>query len=689
MVMGFGVLAVLVTWPLATNFGTDIAGGGTGGDASGYVWDFWYNAEHGLVLWGVSTHEIVSAPFGRVLPGSANATLLVTLGPAWVVTNLASPIAAYNVAALGGLALSGAAMYLLVRWLGLGVAPAIWAGLSFTLFPYELFRSAGHVPLAHLECFPLMLMASIHWAGRPSIRRALLLSAAVAFGWLTNPYYGLMCTIIAAVAVTVTAGAAWRRAGFREAARRAVEPAIALFVLVGLPLLALQASSREAADLAFRRDSFELEIYGARLTDYVRPAVSNPLWSDILGDPFASPMGERTNYLGAVTIVLALVGLAAALRWRAELSSRARIAAGIGVPTAAILIWFSLASPTRWFGVAIDMPSALIFEFTPFLRAFARFAPGVMAVAVALGAIGLWWLVRRRDQVGKLSIIVAILLTTVIELPVSLPIGSGQPAPVVGRAPADVPTWAWLREHDRDALVFELPGRADVPIERYYMYGQLEHGHRILNGNLLPGQLGYDVVNQVGLSTWPNTARWLSALGVDLVTINPWAYARAGLPSPDPRRPPPGFAVTEAFPDGSAVWRVTAAAAAAMPVFRRQGWWVQEFRSDGRIWRWMDDQGHITVVAAQPGIYRMSFRVRPLDPATPVPLQITGPDGAITRAVVRGEEQALDVTVRLTQSRGEVVIGNLGPPARQPSPLDTRLVSVMVSEPVLTRIGGS
>ncbi len=35
-----------------------------------------------------------------------------------------------------------------------------------------------------------------------------------------------------------------------------------------------------------------------------------------------------------------------------------------------------------------------------------------------------------------------------------------------------------------------MPGRANEQIERYFMYGQLVHGHPILNGNLFPGQLG-------------------------------------------------------------------------------------------------------------------------------------------------------------------------------------------------------
>ncbi len=63
------------------------------------------------------------------------------------------------------------------------------------------------------------------------------------------------------------------------------------------------------------------------------------------------------------------------------------------------------------------MPASLVFDVLPFLRAFARFAPAVMAVAVvprgrrALGAH------PTAQRVARMSIIVAVLMVTAIELP--------------------------------------------------------------------------------------------------------------------------------------------------------------------------------------------------------------------------------------------------------------------------------
>ena len=71
--------------------------------------------------------------------------------------------------------------------------------MSFVLFPQELLRATGHLPLVQLECFPLMIMAGLFWIDRPGWRRAILMALALAFAWLSNPYYGLMCAVMVGV----------------------------------------------------------------------------------------------------------------------------------------------------------------------------------------------------------------------------------------------------------------------------------------------------------------------------------------------------------------------------------------------------------------------------------------------------------------------------------------------------------
>jgi hypothetical protein len=684
VLVGFGALAVIITWPIAADFSTRITGLGGGGDASGYVWDYWNLATNGFSLWGGQIQENVSAPFGRAYPG-LNTTLLVSSLPGWLVAEAANPVAAYNVVALSGLALSGAAMYLLVRWLRLGVGPAIWAGVSFVLFPFELLRVQGHVPFAQLACFPLMIMAGLYWLERPGWRRAALLALGWLFSWLSNPYFGVMCGLMLAVFLAWGFIGSLRRASLRAALARVGEVAATASLIVVVPFLALFLSSRSAIEDSLTRDPIELVLYGARLDDYVRPPGSTPLWGEVFGSPFASPGGERLAYVGLGTLVLALIGGGAALlRRRVEMDPRRRAAALVCLSMVPVLLVFSLASPQTILGAELRFPSELIFDALPFFRGFARFVAAIMAALVVAGAVGLWMLVRRRGELVRVSVVVTAIMVAALDLSAPLPIASAEPVTVNGLRPEQVPTWAWLRDRPTDEIVFEMPGAPNELLERYFMYGQIVHGHPITNGNLFPGQIGHDFQKLTADPRRPNTAPWLASAGIDLLTISPWAYAIAGQAAPDPRTPPPGFALERTFADGSAVWRVTAAPADGVPIFRSETWYEPDYGDDGRLWRWMADEGRITAAVREPGRYRATFRAVGL-PGAAYPLEIVAPDGSRRRVVVSGERD-VSLEFAIPERTGEIVIRNLGPPARLISPGDQRIASLRMSEWELSRV---
>ena len=126
-----GLIAVILTWPLAANFDTIIAGGGSAGDNTGYIWDLWSNSHYGIDLWGAGLQDHVGLPFGRTVIGGGNLLLFFYNVPGAILGTFLPTIAAYNVMVLAGMALTGASMYLLVRWLGLGIGPAAWAGMAF------------------------------------------------------------------------------------------------------------------------------------------------------------------------------------------------------------------------------------------------------------------------------------------------------------------------------------------------------------------------------------------------------------------------------------------------------------------------------------------------------------------------------------------------------------------------------
>ena len=678
VVLGFLVMAIVVTWPVFLHAESIVTGGGYGGDQVGYIWDYWYLGEFGTKLWGAGVQHEISAPFGREYAGGISATILTTLIPAWLAVKIAGPLFAYNVVVISGLTLSAASMYLLVRWLGLGVAAAIWSGAAFMLFPYEQIRATGHLVLAHLECLPILLMACLWWIERPSWRRAIALAGGFGFCAVTNPYYGLMGGVVVAVFLIAAVVRLWRSGGLGVAARRVGEALAAVVVIVLLPIWALFASSSGAIESTIERSRFELDAYGARITDYVLPPAAG-IWHALLGTfSWSNPGGERMNFVGWVTIILAIVALVLGWRLRRRLSGRQRLLLIIGPPLVLVLMWFSLALPTHWFGVEIPVPSDWIFDSFPYLRGYARFVAPVMCVLLAMGATGLWLLMRGRSVTTRLSIVSTALILLFLDLAPTVPLRSAEPV-LLGSPPGDeLPTWVWLKGHEPGAIVFEMPGMPNELVERYYQWGQITHRHPITNGNSVRGQLGPDFQLENAAPSYPGTPQNLSSLGIDLVTIEPFGYTLIGQPTPDIRHPPPGFVVVRTFKDGSAIWRVTAAPAQAVAVRRNDWWWAPELEI-GAVWRWMKDEAKVTIVPhdGRTGVYRATFRARGELPRVVYTLAIRSPDGFVDRVRVGPQpEKRITATIHVTDPRTDVYIRNEGPSARQKSPIDPRIVSV-------------
>ncbi len=126
-------------------------------------------------------------------------------------------------------------------------------------------------------------------------------------------------------------------------------------------------------------------------------------------------------------------------------------------------------------------------------------------------------------------------------------------------------------------------------------------------------------------------------------------------------RPAAGLRAERTFADGSAVWRVTAPPADAVPVFRRQGWAAPGVppRTGGCGAGWTT-RATSPSSRAEPGRLPDVLRVRGLDLAAPYPLEVDGPrrrrDSRSWCAASAGGRHRTD-----PGERGEVVIRNLGP----------------------------
>lgn len=691
VIAGFALMAIAVTWPVVLHMTTRIPGGGYGGDPVGYLWDIYYAAAHGLNLVGTATQDTVTADFGRPVVASTNMNQILTLGPAWVVAELWSPVAGMNVGALLGLTLSSASMYLLIRWMRLGYAVAIWAGVAYMLFPYHLAKTAAHLPLTQLAAFPLVLLTGLRWIERPTWRRAALLAGALGVGWLSHPYYGVMASAMVAALVAYGLVRQLRVEGAAPAAASVGRVAATAFGLVGIPLAVLFVTSRSGVDSAYERSVVELDVYGARIGDYLVPDPGNSLMRALIGDArwaeHASAGGERVAYLGWVTLALVAVAAILGVRRRRSLPPRWRLALLSAVPTAAALVLLSLASPVRLLGVEFPGLSRIVFEVLPYIRAFARFSAPVMAVALLVGAIGLRLLVRGRSRPLRAVVIGSAIVLSAIELPPGFPVPSDVPVRIDG-VPADrLPAWQWLRDADPGSVVLEAPafaGTQGEAMDRIYMYGQLVHGHPTANGGLNETSIGADFGDMLGDPRLPRAATRYAAAGVEYVVVSGWSFRRRGLETPALAAPPPGFAVERVFAD-SAVWRVTAAPADGLAVFRRSEWWVPEL-VDGTVWRWMRDTGRMRVVTPEAGRYRFAFSVRGFREA-PYRVRIDIPGSRPVEVTVTREPRTLLIAVDLPAGTTDVRLTRIGgPPARQISAVDLRVVSVQVSDPIVRRV---
>ena len=124
---------------------------------------------------------------------------------------------AYNLLLLSGFALSGAAMFLLVRSLTQHTGAALVAGFVFAFLPYRYMHYA-HLELQMAQWMPLCLWAFHRTVAEGRIRDGLLTGLFLALQTLSSFYYGIFfATYLIPVGIALVIGA--RRANHSRAPR--------------------------------------------------------------------------------------------------------------------------------------------------------------------------------------------------------------------------------------------------------------------------------------------------------------------------------------------------------------------------------------------------------------------------------------------------------------------------------------
>jgi hypothetical protein len=418
VLLGYILLSILITWPLALHITTALPGEGT--DSWQYLWNFWWFDQalfHGQPLYFTTAQYY---PTGTSL-------LFHTLSPLNSLIGLPARalggyLAAYNLIVLLSTVLSGYGTFLLALEVLRPREPdpgaqaqesnsrvthhasflaAFVAGTVFALAPYRSVHLLGHLSLVSTETLPFFALFAWRTVRRPGWKPALGMAltwlAAMLIDWYYPLYMGLLAVFFLAWALGETL---LKRRTWQEWSRAALTLAAAflLATMVLSPLLVPMLRQSRQATYLEEPLSFSTTM-GADLASFVLPGPLHPLWGPFFSrwtDPFADGnTAEGIVYVGLVALVLAVWGL-----WRSWRAGRmwAAVAGVFG------LLAMGPYLKVLNYRTGIPLPYLLL-SYLPivrFTRVPSRYVVWVqlaLAVLVGLGVMAIWeW--RKRPRAG-------------------------------------------------------------------------------------------------------------------------------------------------------------------------------------------------------------------------------------------------------------------------------------------------
>jgi O-antigen/teichoic acid export membrane protein len=602
VLLGTTTFVCVLFWPIVRHLRSTIVGD-PGSDATATVASFWETQhEGGYHLLGVTHHTLTNAPFGWDSTNALNMQTLLAYYPTYLVGHVVGSIAAFNLISLAGYVLSGATMYLLVRYLGCTSLVAAWAALAYIVFPWHLAR-IEHASLLHLEVLALLIVALVAATRRPSWLRFALVGAANLACWLMSGYFGPMAAVTT-VAFTIGAALASNRRRGLLLVLGSTGWAFGAAAIFGIAAFA--SGTNTGAGLS--RAVGDLSIYGIRPSELVIPAARNLLlggrvdsfWNTHL---HGANRTETTNYLGLLTLALALSWVVIAVRRRRKIGLDERtVTAGL-VAAFVVGLAFAVPSPILLFGHEVPTPSRLLWEIVPAFRVPSRWDPLLMTALVPLAALGLQAIYRavmqrRHSWVLAGTLVGTAMVFSFFELAI-------HPAQDRFRTVPTPPEYSAVQNTPRGILAEYPLGYSDI-----YRLWQSRHGRPILNGALPETQPDYARLTLLDPAD-SGTAEALSLLGVTAIAIHPFAHVDAEV-SPREPKSSPGYKLVGRFPDAATVWQVVAHPAPALVTL--PGGFAKPQRVEGSIGYAFVSTAGVGVIdldAKNAGVIRLVFDASP------------------------------------------------------------------------------
>jgi len=303
--LGYLVLALIVTWPLALGLARDVPG--DLGDSLLNMWILAWGAGHlpGLLTGATSWQAFWNAnifhpePYSLALSEHMFAQAL-QVAPVYAVTG--NIILCYNLVFISTFVISAIGAYLLVRDLTGDWRAGVIAGLVFGFLPYRVSQ-IPHVQIMSSQWMPLALWGLHRYiAGRS--RRGLVggTAALVLQNWSCGYYVLYFTPFVPLFAVHQL----WMAKRLRDA-RAWLGLVVAGVVTVALTLPFLLPYLEVQRLYAFERPLGEVLAFSANVWSYATAAESIHLWGRLLR---LHPHGEGETFLGVAAVVLAGVALA-------------------------------------------------------------------------------------------------------------------------------------------------------------------------------------------------------------------------------------------------------------------------------------------------------------------------------------------------------------------------------------------
>jgi hypothetical protein len=342
VLLGYTLASVVLIGRFWLRAPTDAVVGSFGADQGFFAWSLvhWVEAIAGQQAPFLT--DRIDAPMGfnlawaTTIPGPA-----LLLAP---LTQLAGPLASYNLLAIAAPALAAWSAYLLCRHVTRDLLAALIGGWAFGFSSYLLGQTLNHVNLALVWTLPLIVLVVVRLIEQslPPRRGLLLLAGLIAFQFLTFTEVAATATLVGAL--TLLAALVLGPHDLRSRLLRAlpwIAGGYALALAIVSPLLIAALLHPNPIDQRIRPDLYPLDLKNLLVPTITTWAGGERFRGTSL--QFAGNLTEQLGYVGPVLLLVAVAGL---IRWRHE---RWVWVIAIGIATSIVL---ALGARLTYGGVA-------------------------------------------------------------------------------------------------------------------------------------------------------------------------------------------------------------------------------------------------------------------------------------------------------------------------------------------------